>query len=75
MVKKQTLPIGYLSSRHTWLIFTMALTDRGTSKQSLIQENIMLQKMAGVWKDHPLALFIPHPRIQIGINQVDEEIE
>ncbi len=54
---------------------TQKAEDRGTSKQSLIQENIMLQKMAGVWKDHPLALFIPHPRIQIGINQVDEEIE
>ena len=28
MVKKQPLPIGNLSSRHTWLIFTMALTEK-----------------------------------------------
>lgn len=27
MVKKQPLPIGYHSSRHTWLIFTVALTN------------------------------------------------
>ena len=35
MVKKQPLPIGYLSSRHTWLIFTMALTEPAVFLQAL----------------------------------------
>ena len=35
---------------------TQKAEDRGPSKQSLIQENIMLQKMAGVWKAPPAGL-------------------
>ena len=35
----------------------------------------MLQKWRVFGRHRPLALFVPHPRVQIGVNQVDQEIE